>query len=700
MSKKAKIPTKKTAAANPLLGKLFQKSGVIPPQAPSSAEKQAQTAQQAYLAAYQTWQQQGAAAALPLAEQALALSPEAADILNLTAVLLAQNGRSQEALAAWERIPDAQKTATVYSNIGQAYQDANQLDTAEHNVLKALAIQPDHQNSLWNLAIIRQRQDKIDEAVALYRQLLALNPDLLKALRNVAALEFNRKHYQEAAAYYDHILTLEPGDGESWANNAWSKRRLEQYPAAAAAYRKALEAAPDNADLWFGLGKCLHFTLDFAGACAAIERGLAFDPDNLDAQVSLVLNRQYVIGQAEQTAQDSFRLGQTYCRLAKENGRQQPAPKAVPKKRLHIGVVSSDLRRHPVGLFSKGVFLAEEARQYDWTAYANSNVFDEVSEVLRPTFRQWHLIKDWTDTQVTEQIRADGIDILIDLNGYTAGHRMDVFALQPAPVQITWLGYFFTSGLPTMQAILADPYCVPAHEEHLYSEKVYRLPHTRLCMTPTEVDAPVNTLPALERGHLTFGCFQNLTKINDTVLQLWAAIARKIPTAHWHFQNLRLGADSEDLPVFRQKLEQFGFPMQQVHCCVATHYSDYFPTYNHIDLILDTFPFPGGTTTVDALWMGVPTLTLTMEGMLARQGEQLLSAAGLPDWVCTRVEDYLSKAFTWGDPANWPKLNELRQNLRTQVLASPVYDTDRFARDWFETVGHIWQDACAASDEA
>ncbi|MCP1772788.1 putative O-linked N-acetylglucosamine transferase (SPINDLY family) [Neisseria perflava] len=691
MSKKPRVPQKKAVAANPLLGELFQKSGVAVQGKPVAAPANP-AAKQRYAELAKVWQQQGAAAALPVAQKAAAEFPHSGDILNLAGVVMAQSGQTQAALDLWQSIPDNQKTAAHYNNIGQASQKLGLLAQAEQNLRQSIKLQPkNNKDAWWNLGIVLQQDDKrIDEAIEAYRQILKFDANNTKVLANIAALYFNRQDHAHAAPYYDKLIALEPDNADALLNGAWAKRRLKEYLAATDYYRRGLALQPDNADGWFGLGKCLHFTLQFAEACAAIEKGLGIKPDDIGALVSLVLNRQYIVGQAEQVAKDSFRLGETYVKSAVK----MPQISAKPKARLHIGVVSSDLRRHPVGLFAKAVLLSEEAKQFDWTAYANSEIYDEVSEEIRPIFKEWRNITELSDEEAAKQIEADGVDILLDLNGYTAGYRMGIFAIKPAPVQATWLGYFATSGLPNMDAILADPYCVPTSEEHLYSEKVYRLPHTRLCMQPTALDVEVKPLPALERGYITFACFQNLTKVNDEVLQLWAKIAKQVPTAHWRFQTMLLAEGSEMLQPFKDKLAKLGFPMDQVSCHGTTHYSEYFPTYNQVDLILDTFPYPGGTTTVDALWMGVPTISLAQPGMLARQGQQVLSAAGFPEFVCQNEADYIAQALYWCDPAHRDELNALRLGMREKAAASPIFDGNAFAADWCEVVKQIWADAC------
>lgn len=645
---------------------------------------------EAVLAAYQRRDFQTAS---DKAQDLLAFYPDQAALLNMAALSSVQSGRVREAADFWQRIPDAQKSHSVLNNLGNACRQDGRLADAERHIRASLVLRGDNVEAWWNLVLTLTltQADRPSEALAATEEMLKLSPQDARALAYAGMLAFNRGDFARAVAHQQALLAQQPDNRQLWLDYAAANRRLKRYAEAERAYRRALSQSEEDADAWFGVAKMCHFQQKYQEACAALMQVLAREPERLDAQNDLVLNLLYLPEQAQAAADAAWRLGEMYVRRAPVG---RPSEKARPKRRLRIGLVSSDLRRHPVGMFAKGLLLSDVAGQFAWTAYANSAVFDEVSREIRPRFEAWHQIRDWSDAQVVGQIVSDGIDILIDLNGHTAGHRMGVFAAQAAPVQISWLGYFATTGLPTVQAVIADEYCVPTSEEKWFREKVYRLPHTRLCMTPPH-DAPeVGALPALSNGHITFGCFQNLTKLNDTVLKTWALLARKMPQAHWRFQSARLAEGSDEQRAFAQKLRELGFSDGTLHFAGHSGMSDYLAAHRQIDVILDTFPFPGGTTTVDALWMGVPTLTFALPGMLGRQGEQFLRAAGLSDWVCRRWEDYLQRALYWGDTAHFDQLARLRSQLRAQAAAGPVFDTQRFGRDWADLVKRIWQDAC------
>jgi predicted O-linked N-acetylglucosamine transferase (SPINDLY family) len=365
-----------------------------------------------------------------------------------------------------------------------------------------------------------------------------------------------------------------------------------------------------------------------------------------------------------------------------------------------VGFVSADLRKHPVGFFLRDVLLALASTavasgELTLLAYANHALADELTQDIRPAFAAWHTVDLWNDARLDAQIRSDEIDILVDLSGRTAGNRLQVFAGKPAPVQLSWLGYFATTGLPQMDAILADPVCVPAGEESLYVERVIRLPHTRLCMSPPVVSEQPEPPPSLNNGFITFGCFQTLPKINHGVLAAWAQSLNACPQARLRLQAPQFSEVQRAR--FTGRLQAAGIDAGRVDLLGPVSRELYFASYNEVDILLDTFPYPGGTTTAEALWMGVPTLTLAWPGMLGRQGQSMLENVGLHEWVARSEADYVQQAVAWGQGGadECEQLQDLRRTLRSQAAQSPLFDSPRFARDWWAALQGLWREKMA-----
>jgi protein O-GlcNAc transferase len=292
---------------------------------------------------------------------------------------------------------------------------------------------------------------------------------------------------------------------------------------------------------------------------------------------------------------------------------------------------------------------------------------------------------------VAQRIREDHIDILIDLAGHTGHNRLPLFAWKPAPVQVNWLGYFATTGVAAIDYLIADPWTLPETEEQNFTETIWRLPETRLCFTPPNVSIDVAPLPALERGYVTFGNFNNLAKMNDEVVFLWARILNAIPNSRLTLKTQHFNDPSVQENVFT-RFEVHGVKRVQLILEGYAPRSDYLAAYNRVDIALDPFPYTGGTTTVEALWMGVPVLTLAGKQFLARQGVGLLMNAGLSDWVASDTEEYLEQAVAQAN--NLQHLASLRAGLRQQLLSSPVCDAQRFAQHFETALRSMWERWC------
>jgi len=296
-----------------------------------------------------------------------------------------------------------------------------------------------------------------------------------------------------------------------------------------------------------------------------------------------------------------------------------------------------------------------------------------------------------SDERLAHKIREDRIDILIDHSGHTAHNRLPMFAWKPAPVHVSWLGYFATTGVAAMDYLIADPWTLPESEEANFTEKIWRLPQTRLCFTAPDVDLPVPPLPALENGTITFGCFNNLTKMNDSVVALWARILTAVPRSRLFLKAKQLGEASVKQSIV-ERFAGHGIHSERLTLEGRSPRPEYLAAYQRVDIGLDPFPFPGGTTTAESLWMGVPVLTLAGERFLARQGVGLLMNAGLPDWIAADPEDYVARAVSHAGELH--RLAALRSGLRAQVLASPIFDAPRFARHFEAALRGMWQAWC------
>lgn len=486
---------------------------------------------------------------------------------------------------------------------------------------------------------------------------------------------------------------LSPDDAEAHSNLGDALKNLGRLDDAVASCRRALEINPDLAEAHSNLGNALQDLGQFEDAVASYRRALEINPNFAKARSNLLINFNLLPDQSPASMlAESRRYNEMVVRQARPHKAWRNVPD--PARYLRVGLVSGDLRQHPVGHFLEGALAALSAHaagRLEFHAYSNHSCADEVTERIRACCHGWHSAVRLSDEALAQQIRDDGIDILLDLSGHTAYNRLPVFAWKPAPVQVTWLGYFATTGVAAMDYLIADPWTLPETEEIHFSEKIWRLPETRLCFTPPDVDVAVAPLPALANGYITFGCFNNLTKVNDAVVALWAEVLQAVPDSR-----LFLKAQQLNVATARQGMvERFaacGIGADRMILEGSESRAKYLAAYQRVDIALDPFPYTGGTTSVEGLWMGVPVLTLAGESLLSRQGVGILRNAGLPDWIATGADDYVARAESYA--SDLQRLSALRNRLRQQVLASPIFDAPRFARNFEAALYGMWQAWC------
>lgn len=420
---------------------------------------------------------------------------------------------------------------------------------------------------------------------------------------------------------------------------------------------------------------------------------LAINPDSLEAHGNLLFIHNYQSDQpAGKLLAEARRFGDLVARKARpysdwSNTRD-------PDKCLRVGLVSGDLRNHPVGYFIESVLAAlasQAAGRLELIAYSNHFHGDALTARIKAHCHGWRSAVGISDEILARRIRDDGIDILIDLSGHTAHNRLSLFAWKPAPVQASWLGYFATTGVAAIDYLIADHWTLPESDEAHFTEKIWRLPETRLCFTPPDVDIDTAPLPALDSGFVTFGCFNNLTKLNDQVVALWSRVLNAVPNSRLYLKARQL----EEASVRESIVNRFavhGIAVGRLTLEGSDTRAAYLAAYHRVDITLDPFPFPGGTTSAESLWMGVPVLTLTGDRFISRQGVGLLMNAGLPEWVAADADDYVARAVQHA--GDLQRLASLRTGLRQQVLTSPLFDAARFAIHFEAALRGMWLGWC------
>lgn len=532
------------------------------------------------------------------------------------------------------------------------------------------------------------------EATVLARMMTARAPEYGFAWKTLGAALLNTAQTAEALVAMRRATSLLPNDAEAHFNLGVALKAQQRLAEAELSYRRALELEPEYADAYYNLGNTLYELQRLEEAEDCYRQALRINPELVRALSNLVCLHSYMPDYAPAASlADARRYGELVARHAKRFEEWANAP--IRDKCLRVGLVSGDLREHPVGYFLVGIVEAlwsSKGGRVELFAYPTSLCDDDLAHRIKACCRGWTSAGNLTDEQLALKIREDGIDILIDLAGHTEHNRLSLFAWKPAPIQASWLGYFGTTGVAEIDYVLADPYTLPESEDNNFSERIWRLPETRLCFSAPEANIPVLPPPALATGHVTFGCFNNLAKLNDRVIALWARILRELPGSRLFLKAKALG----EADMRRFLLDRFavhGTSADQLMLEGASPRTEYLEAFQRVDITLDPFPFPGGTTSAESLWMGVPVLTLTGPRFISRQGIGLLMNAGLEDWIASGPDDYVERAVRHA--RNLGALAATRAGLRKQVLSSPLFDAPRFAQNFEAALRDMWATWCS-----
>ena len=569
--------------------------------------------------------------------------------------------------------------------------DLGRLAEAEASYLRALEIRPDYPEAHSNRGATLKDLGRLAEAEASYRKALEIKPEYPEAYNNLGNTLQEQGRLAEAEASYRRGLELKPEYVEALSNLGVTLKDLGRFAEAETHFRKALEIRQDYAEAYNNLGITLKDLGRFAEAEESYRRALELKPDFVAAHNNLLFSMCYhPIRNALEIHKEACTYGEVVGNMATRRFSGWHCTTAP--ERLRVGLVSGDLRAHPVGFFLEGLLSKIDRASIELIAYPTFHKATGLTTRLKKHFSAWKPLVGLSDEAAAALIHRDSVHILIDLSGHTAHNRLPVFAWKPAPIQVTWLGYWATTGVKEIDYVLVDKTGVPTGRESAFSEQPWYLPQTRLCFTPPDEAPQVAALPALGASgrEVTFGCFQTLPKVNDETLSVWGRVLAMLPGSRLRWQCSQFD-DRAVADATLERLSGLGIEPSRVRLPGRMPRARYLASYAEVDAVLDTFPFPGGTTTCEALWMGVPTLTLAGESMLSRQGASLLNAAGLPEWIAVSEDDFVAKAGTLlGSDEALARLARLRAGLRPRVATSALFDAERFARQLENALWGMW----------
>jgi protein O-GlcNAc transferase len=551
-----------------------------------------------------------------------------------------------------------------------------------------------HAETHYQRGIALYDQGQFEESASCFQQALDIDPSLAAAHCNLGNAFKALEHFDAAIASYQRAVQIQPLLFVAHNNLGVAFKEAFQLHAAFTCFERALQIAPHFAEAYVNLGSVLSDLGRPYASLNALKTALDIDPACETAHNNLLLVQNYLSDQPmDRMLADARRFGRLITKLARPYTQWSSSPDV--DRGLRVGLVSGDLCSHSVGYFLDGVLSALKshcASSLELFAYPSRLRDDETSHRLRAHFAKWYPAVGLSDAALAQCIHEDGIDILIDLSGHTAHNRLPVFAWRPAPVQVSWLGYCATTGVAEIDYYLADAITLPASQQAHFTETIWKLPGSYICFSAPEFEITGMPPPSLRSGQITFGSFNNLNKMGDETVRLWARVLQAIPESRLLLKASQLADQSVQLSTL-DRYARHGIAADRLILEARIHgRCEHLAAYHRVDIALDPSPYNGVTTTIEALWMGVPVLTLAGESFVARQGAGLLTHAGLSEWIATAPDDFVTKAFTHA--ANLQGLTSLRTGLRERVLASPIFNAPRFAEHFAVAMRDMWRIWC------
>ncbi|MTW20639.1 tetratricopeptide repeat protein [Allochromatium palmeri] len=619
--------------------------------------------------------------------------------------LMVRDDRSQDAVSVLEQASRlAPQDAETLNSLARAYQILGRFHEALQLYHDALELQPEFAECWNNQGTAQHALGQHDDALKSYDRALAIQPAYVKALNNRGKLLRELGCVEEALATHDRALAIAPNNAETHSYRGLALQAMERIDEALACYDRALAihakmlekngtaVLTDRENILFSMinrGNALFSMRRLDDALVDYAKALEFDPDFSIALSNALFVLNY---HPDKPAEDIFAAYQDYDRRFGEPHRsswQAHGNTRDPARRLRVGYVSPDFREHSARHFLEPLLARHDRNEVEITAYAELACEDRVTARYRGYVDHWVATRGLSDAALAERIRADGIDILVEVAGHTASNRLGVFARRPAPVSVSWMGYGYTTGLRAIDYFLCDPVMVPEGSEGLFAEQPWRLAPPSLVYRPDEGMGEPGPLPALSRGYLTFGTLTRSVRINHRTIRVWSAILQQVADA-------RLVIDSKNFATQSMQArlaERFGAHGIGPERLEIGCHSPPWDVLRGIDIGLDCFPHNSGTTLIESLYMGVPFVTLAERPSVGRIGSMILAGAGHAEWIASTEDDYIEKAVALA--SDLERLATVRASLRGELETGLWRDEAGFARRVEQAYRNMWQHWCA-----
>ena len=618
--------------------------------------------------------------------------PTHADALHLLGVLAMDAGRTGDAVY-WivQAIHARPGVALYYGNLGEAQRRLRDFPTAVAALEEAIRLDPQFADAYLNLGSTLRMMGRAPDAVERLRAAVRLRPESALAHYNLG-LALAACGNDEAIAEFREAIRLDGSFSEAYdalGTAMWMRGQLDE---AIAAEEEATRLDPRNGWAASDLGNTLKDAGRIGEAIGWLRKAAELRPDVPAFQSSLIYSLLFhPAEEAPRWMEQEQRVwASRYAEPCVAFWRPHENVRE-PDKRLRVGYVSPDFRGHVIGRNVLPLLQNHDRDRLEVFCYSETTKADYVTERFRASAAAWRDVHGMWDAAVAEMVRADGIDILVDLTQHLGGSRLAVFAMRPAPVQVSFAGYPAASGVPMIDYRMSDPYLEPAgaaEEGPNGGERLVRLPHSFWCYDPLGEQVAVNELPSVSAGRVTFGCLNNYCKVNPGVLELWAAVLREVPGSRL----VALSSEGKHREAALAVIERCGVKRERVEFVNTRPRKYYLELYHGIDLGLDTLPYNGHTTSMDAMWMGVPVVTMAGCNSVGWAGVSQLTNVGMTELIASTREEFVRIAAEWA--RDLPRLAEVRRTLRGRMEASPLMDAEGFARGIEDAYRMMWRTYC------
>lgn len=633
--------------------------------------------------------------AADLYQKVLERDPSHADALHMLGLVAYQVGQVDAAAALIQQAVTVQQPfADAEANLGTVLMALGRLDEALDALKMAVAHAPDNAAMHFNLGNVQSERQDWSAAKSAYETAVSLDPKQPQAWCQLGLALRQLDDIHGAQNAYEKTLSLESQHSQALYNLANIHRDEDHLGEAEALLRRAIEVREDYAMAWNSLGTLLGDMGRSGKAIEAFDEAVKYAPESIAYASNRLCALQYLPDVTNARLAEAHAEWYWLHIATEVETTSQIEADPDPDRTLRVGFLSPDFGAHPVGYLTAALFDHLDDSDIETSIFSTrpKEFEDDMSRRIQHGCGMWHRVSDLDDVALVDVIKENKIDILFDMSGQTAGHRLPVFAHKPSPLQISWAGYVGTTGLPTMDNVLGDSTQFPNDAADHYTEDLLTLPDGYVCYTAPDDAPPVAPLPADSQGHITFGCLNNPSKLNQKVIKVFADVLKGVPASKLLFRFRGMDDAAVSAPIATQ-FQNLGVDQDRLIFEGRAPHVEFLDTYNRVDIALDTFPYSGGLTTCEALWMGVPTITVLGSTFAGRHAATHLRTAGYEELVCQTSDEMIETAIALA--TDLPKLAVLRTGMRGQVQTSPLCNGARFAKAFTKAMRDIWQDWCA-----